>query len=256
LGAPAFGDATPFNHQMRLAAPAQHVAHDEPSLATTNDQGFHLLCEHGAPECQCTTRRPKSCCGPGARRECCGYAAVPRASACTSAVVSALPPIPEYHGCDSTSSPAIYARAAMAAAGYVQDGVYRVSDIRRNILSVSAIGTSRTSNDVRFSCRYRGKADLANSIATRPRPLDRLTLLLRKRSAQVRAARQSGHRSGRRPQSRLYEYTALVDPQASIQAIRRSRVRKRNRGALSFVGVEDRDVQNGKSALDGECGFF
>jgi hypothetical protein len=47
FAAPAFGDATPFKHQMRPAAPGQHVTHGETGLAAADDQGFYVLREHG-----------------------------------------------------------------------------------------------------------------------------------------------------------------------------------------------------------------
>src|SRR5262249_38849603 len=57
LAAPAFGNSAALEHEMRTAAPAQHMAHGEPCLSAADNQRLHALGAHvlasfscGAPQ--------------------------------------------------------------------------------------------------------------------------------------------------------------------------------------------------------------
>src|SRR5262249_26590294 len=48
LAPPSLPDPAALGHEMRAAAPGQHVAHGESSLAAADDQRLHMLLTHGA----------------------------------------------------------------------------------------------------------------------------------------------------------------------------------------------------------------
>jgi hypothetical protein len=50
---PAFGDAVTLNHKMPTPAPAQLVAHRDPSLAAADDQGFNSFDRHETRAAPC-----------------------------------------------------------------------------------------------------------------------------------------------------------------------------------------------------------